>query len=386
VSATVNRQNVYNISDQTKQAESLLNESPAFQFSVLTSPHHYATKIIYGDGREIGYDKPKFFKYKYCEVDCLEDFEKLVLGWLVTHPHSFIIRGQLKPGLIGLQRRLLYPKDGYPATIECPPRRWIVLDIDDAIVPPGVGAPDKMAQAGYHIRDCLLPTYFRGVRCIAAATSGTGRKGKVTARLRLFFVLSEAADNEALRLWVTGLSEKYKWIDDRVMLAMQPIYTARPIFRGCVDPVPEWGRVRMLDGVEDVLTLDLPKLRRPKRYEERLPVLLAVPTLGDFPEGMLEATEGDAGLGVHPVEEVSDKAWQSIRYIFEELDGCPKNGKGRHVTLNSAAWQLARLVAECELIRPNGSIGPASTRANFAKSPKDFSTLHRIFIETFASR
>ena len=35
--------------------------------------------------------------------------------------------------------------------------------------------------------------------------------------------------------------------------------------------------------------------------------------------------------------------------MFEAFDGAPKNGKGRHATLNSGAWQLARLVAECEL-------------------------------------
>ena len=82
-------------------------------------------------------------------------------------------------------------------------------------VPAGLGAPDKLAEAAYHIRDNVLPSYFRGVRCVASATSSTGRKGLCTARLRLFFVLNEAADNEALRYWITGLSEKFIAIDPK---------------------------------------------------------------------------------------------------------------------------------------------------------------------------
>ena len=49
-------------------------------------------------------------------------------------------------------------------------------------------------------------------------------------------------------------------VDPSVMLAMQPIYTARPWFRGCDDPVPIWGRVALLDGYEDVLVPELPRL------------------------------------------------------------------------------------------------------------------------------
>jgi hypothetical protein len=178
----------------------------------------------------------------------------------------FIIRGQLRPGLSGKQRRLIYPKDDDPATIECPPRRWVPIDLDGVRVPAGLGAPDKLAEAGYHIRDNLLPSYFRGVRCVAAATASTGRKGPCIARLRLFFVLNEAAENEVLRLWITGLSEKFIAIDPSVMLSHQPIYTARPIFYDCADPVPVWSRVRLLEGYEDVVVPDLPRRTRAKKY------------------------------------------------------------------------------------------------------------------------
>ena len=240
----------------------------AFQFSVLTCARRsqFATKIIHADGKETPYSLVKYFHFKYCEIDSLDDFAKVALTWLADQSDKFIIRGQLKPGLSGPQRRLIHPKDGNPATLECPPRRWIPLDIDGALVPAGLGAPDKLAEAGYHIRDNVLPSYFRGVRCIASATASTGRKGPTIGRLRLFFELAEAADNKSLCVWITALSEKYTFIDPKVMEAQQPIYTARPWFRGCEDPVPQWGRIRVLDGYEDQLEFEMPRGWRPKKH------------------------------------------------------------------------------------------------------------------------
>jgi hypothetical protein len=225
-----------------------------------------------------------------------------------------------------------------------------VLDVDGALVPVGLGAADKVAEAGYHIRDNLLPGYFRGIRCVATSSASTGRKGLSTARLRLYFELKEAIDNEVLKLWVTGLSERVTCIDPSVMRAMQPIYTARPIFYGCSDPVPVWGRVRILEGYEDTLHPELPRGLRPKSQSQS--IVLRAPAIHvchDCPAELLELTEADAGLGVAPVEEISDKAWTAIRDIFTNLKGSPKGGVGRHEALNTGAWWLARLWAEGEL-------------------------------------
>jgi hypothetical protein len=327
---------------------------PAFQFSVLTCARRsqLATKIVHADGKETPYSLVKYFHYKYCELDSLDDFAKIALTWLADEPNRFIIRGQLKPGLRGPQRRLLYPKDNEPATIDCPPRRWIPLDIDGVEVPAGLGAPDKLAEAAYHIRDNILPSYFRGVRCVASATASTGRKGPCTARLRLFFELAEAADNNALWNWVEGLSARNIFIDPSVMRAMQPIYTARPWFRGCKDPVPEWGRMRVLDGYEDQLEFEMPPKKRGGAHGHDSNGGSWLPEKPQYvvPEELLEITAQDAGLGVPPLpEEISDKAWGAIKQIFDLLDGQPKGGMGRHEALNRGAWQLARLVAECEL-------------------------------------
>jgi hypothetical protein len=141
----VNRHSKYNTDSAQKQGDL---KSPAFQFSVLTCAGRgqLATKIIHADGKVIGYSKVKYFHFAYREIDSLEDFAKLVLTWLADEPNRFIVRGQLKPGLAGVQRRLKYPdlKTGDPATIECPLRRWIVLDIDGARVPADLGEPGKL--------------------------------------------------------------------------------------------------------------------------------------------------------------------------------------------------------------------------------------------------
>jgi hypothetical protein len=239
---------------------------------------------------------------------------------------------------------LLYPHKDDPATIECPPRRWIALDLDGVNVPHGLGAPDKLAEAGYHIRDRLLPSPFRGARCIAAATASTGRKGPCVARLRLFFALAETADNEALVQWADDLSRSAPdlRLDPSVMLAMQPIYTARPLFIGCSDPVPVWGRVKVLDGVEDSIALDLPRVCKAKVRAPSAPTIVC----DDIPDELLDMGAEDAGRGGAGVD-TSSKAWAAIRRAFTSLDGCA-TGR-RHATLNKTAWELARLSAEGEL-------------------------------------
>jgi len=325
---------------------------PAFQFSVLTCQKPLlATKTICADGNEVSYGKPKFFYYRYCEIELLEDFAKVVLEWLSDKSRMFIIRGQLLPGLNPKKRyyRRILGRKGEPATIECPPRRWIALDLDGVEVPNGYGAPDKLAEAAYFIRDNRLPSYFRGVRCIAAATASTGRKGPSIARLRLFFVLSRPEDNDALYYWAEDLSIARPGLrlDPTVMRAMQPIYTARPIFDGCSDPVPAWGRGRLLDGYTDEVELELPRVRERKKRE---PKAFADSVMcSDAPEWVLDAA--DAGLGVQiEDEEPSSKAWDAIKRVFYMLDGCPKGTDGgRHKMLTKAAWELANLVAEGEL-------------------------------------
>jgi hypothetical protein len=335
---------------------------PCFQFSILTYKLGVlATKTIFADGTETGYDSAKNFWFRYRELEYLEDFAK-ALEWMATEPRRFIIRGQLLPELdikLCHYRRILSRRDG-PATLWCPPRWWIVLDLDGVMVPHGLGAPDKVAEAGYFIRDNLLPGEFRSIRCVVVATSSTGRKGADKVWMRMFFLLSRPADNDVLYWWTASLSAAHPELklDPSVIQAMQPIYTARPIFRGMADPVPSWGRVRVLDGGDDYLSLSLARVRKAKKREGGSPGpgLLRNGHGGrgvvctDVPEWLLDATMEYEGPGPDPEPiETSDKAWLAIRRVFEMLDGC--SSPWRHKTLTRAAWELVNLVNEGELTK-----------------------------------
>jgi hypothetical protein len=333
-----------------KNASGSYATNAVFAISVLKCHQNLlATKTIFPDGKVIPYDHAKTFRFTYRELDTLEEFAK-ALEWLADEPRMFIIRGQLLPGLSGWQTRRLKATRDEPATIECPSRSWIVLDFDSIPVPEGLGLPDKVAEAGYYIRDNKLPSYLRGIRCVAAATSSTGLTGAWHARLRLFFLLKQAIDNHALYYWADALSRTHQdlKLDPSVMEAQQPIYTARPIFEGCCDPVPKWSRVRILDGYDDYVDLDIQNhSHKARKRDTERPALIQV--CEDMPDWMSELAIEDAGKGVH-VLETSSKAWTAIKRAFDTLKGCPKpGGQGRHKTLTKAAWELACLVAEGEL-------------------------------------
>jgi hypothetical protein len=161
----------------------------------------------------------------------------------------------------------------------------------------------------------------------------------------LFFVLPEAADNEVLVQWADELSQRAPRLrlDPSVMLANQAIYTARPVWEGCSDPVPSWCRVAVLDGVVDTVALDLPKMGKAKARNR-----VSAPTTvgGDIPAELLDMTARDAGRGV-VMFDTSDKAWKAVRRAFVALHGC-STGR-RHRTLNKVAYELARLAYEGEI-------------------------------------
>jgi hypothetical protein len=332
---------------------------PIIQFSVLTNHKRLLAKTLYSDGR----DEPGHawnYIFTRHSLDNLEEATR-AFQYLATQPHRLMLHEQLKAGLDPHipHRRLTQPDFNrytrqwdQPTLDENLLRCLVPLDIDGVRVSPGLGAPNKMAEAAMYIRDFILPSLFRGVQCIATATSKTGLIGDDIARLRMFFLLAEAVENARLSAWLKQLHLKYPFIDASVCDPGHVIYTARPKFVGWKDPVPEWGRVRLLDGYEEVIAPDLPRAA-PMRRKSMRPVLAVVEPL---PEWLLEATEQDAGKGVQPpVTDATPRAQAAIKRIFELLADCPKAGcddrKGgsRHWTLTATAWELACLVREDDL-------------------------------------
>jgi hypothetical protein len=137
-------------------------------------------------------------------------------------------------------------------------RAWMPLDFDDVAVPAGLGCPHRLGDAALHVRDCLLPEEFHGVRMVAAPSARTGMVGDSVVRLRLFAALDRAHPLEALKDWAKGVRACLNLpLDASVLQAGQPIYTARPIFTGMEDPVPRGMRAIILPGSKDTVTLDV---------------------------------------------------------------------------------------------------------------------------------
>jgi hypothetical protein len=199
----------------------------------------------------------------------------------------------------------------------------------------------------------VLPALFRLVRCIVTATAKTGRVGPDTARLRFFFPLSELVDNEVLRCWAKEFKEKHPELnmDPGVIHPIQLIFTARPIFEGCSDPVPPEGRVAILEGSAKYYGYSFARYQPPEPIKSNgyhIPIKKVM--CHDLPEEAWEMTARDAGKGVCPID-TSRKAQKIIKHcVFEALEGCPKpGGKSRHDTFRDAGWALACLVSEGEL-------------------------------------
>jgi hypothetical protein len=234
---------------------------PAFQFTVVRCHDRFnIVKIFKSNWEQVIPDvRPAKFLFYPRRVELIEDFAK-GLNELATQPKMGIIPGQLLPEFTGYQRRTLDPfnKYGNPVTITCPPLSYLIIDIDGMRVPHGLGDPDKVAEVGYHIRDRELPPCFRGIRGVVTATAQTGIEPDI-ARVRFWFLTSEAYDVDIVLGWLGTLKFKRPalCVDPSVMDPNHITYTGRPIFDGWNDPVPDWGRVRILDGYEDFVTLDM---------------------------------------------------------------------------------------------------------------------------------
>lgn len=180
-----------------------------------------------------------------------------VLRALATRPKCAIILGRLLPHLDPSKTHRRKTVDDDERTLYAPDLAWLAIDTDDFPVPSPLGRADKLEECGRHIRDTALPAEFKGCRCIVAPSASTGLKGDGLARLRFFFLIDREVAIAELYRWAKAARALGYPLDPRVMLAGQPIYTARPAFVGMVDPVPADMHAIVLDGDRERVTLDL---------------------------------------------------------------------------------------------------------------------------------
>ncbi len=268
-------------------------------------------KTRHADGAVEDYDAARTLDFVTTAAPDLGTLATL-LRELIGRRDTCVVRGAIRdPQRARGVRRLLHPDPdtGEAPTLAEAPRAWLALDLDGLPLPEGTD-PRDLALCGDLAR-ATLPEAFHGAACIVGATAGHGFKDG--ARLRLWFLLGRALSGAECKRWLRHVP-----IDLSVFGAVQPIYTAAPVFRGMADPLP--ARLTMLDGAARVVPPSAAALAPPARALGR----------GDAPIGP------DApGAGRY--------ASRALARAFARVSAAPI--RSRHPTAVSEAWGLARLVA-----------------------------------------
>lgn len=188
-------------------------------------------------------------------------------------------------------------------------RAWLALDLDGLPLPAETD-PHDLAGCGALAR-AALPAAFHRAACIVGATAGHGFKPG--ARLRLWFLLHRAISGAECKRWLRDAP-----VDRSVFGAVQPIYTAAPLFVGMADPLP--CRLVTLEGAERVVPPSPAALAPPARPP--------LPSGGAaLPSGIMAGRYATTALA------------RAAAAVARASEG------DRHPTAVAEAWGLARLVA-----------------------------------------
>lgn len=223
--------------------------------TVLTTKGPLATKIISlpaGAAKPIirPYDNARVFRIAEYPVGNIDDLA-MVLNDVELCPTAFVVRGR---PLDGIDRnnalRRAHPgrrTDGTvePATLEAAARYWVPLDFDSVECPAWLDPGHEPDATVEHLTG-LLPEEFHGATCRWSFTSGQGLMPGI--RMRLFFWADRPLADWELKTWLGERlrkpnTPKQLWptrypVDPSLFAPAQPIYVARPQFRGMPDPVP----------------------------------------------------------------------------------------------------------------------------------------------------
>lgn len=276
------------------------SDPPAYRFTIIENRSGgLAAKTITrkADGAlaKSDYDNGYMWRFEARSADTHEAMAA-ELRALATRPKCAIILGRLLPHLDPSKTHRRKTVDDDERTLWAPDLAWLAVDTDDFPVPAPLGRADKLEECGRHIRDTALPPEFKNCRCIVAPSASTGLKGDGLARLRFFFLIDREAAIAELYRWAKAARALGYPFDPRVMLAGQPIYTARPAFVGMADPVPTALHAIVLDGARERVALDLHAFDEPFAAIEKAVTAAGVGAKGDWRRFLDAALGGPAGF------------------------------------------------------------------------------------------
>lgn len=201
-------------------------------------PGHRATKrlVAQPDGSvEVqGYDAGRQFRVLVREITGIEGLSEL-LSALEAMPEAFVIRGApLVP-----TDQLLRRTSNEPRNFGSPEggRRWVLIDFDKIPLPSGMSlTADQVAVVEYLVS--LLPAEFHGCSYHYQLSSSAGFTDDDKASAHVWFWLSEPWPDARLKAWARSVNEEagYNLIDTALFQAVQPHFTAAPLFDGLPNP------------------------------------------------------------------------------------------------------------------------------------------------------
>jgi hypothetical protein len=157
-----------------------------------------------------------------------------LLGKVSQDPRAFVVRGVPAPhaNVDRMNRRYLPdPQRGEPDMMAAD-QRWLCVDLD-GIANPGLSDPDE--RAAYLIEQ--LPPCFWAVGHIVQWSASAGRDGWAMLKAHVWFILDRPAYCKSWRAyWAARMEEGWGPVDHCLYQAVQPHYTADPIFEGVEDP------------------------------------------------------------------------------------------------------------------------------------------------------
>jgi len=193
----------------------------------------------YTPGEEHAYNAGTHFRVERRPVESIEDVAR-VLTEIEGDTRRMVIRGDVLNEAAAKLVRFEDEAEHGPAwrngfwrrkgpVFEDTPRHWMMLDVDSQEC-----AGDPVADpesAALTFINTALPECFHDVSFYWHLSSGAGIKPGL--RIHLWFWLATPMSSEAMREWAKSVPN----VDPAVYKAVQPHYTANPVFSGVRNPV-----------------------------------------------------------------------------------------------------------------------------------------------------
>lgn len=210
--------------------------------------------MVDGKIQKVAFNAGTLFTHTAMPVSGLEELAKTIEE-ISNDPKKFVIKGQIKENMPEVVRRKLHEP---LAAFDSVSRPYVMLDIDKVDCPayfdPAVNAEEAIAW----IKD-MLPVPFRDACCYYRFSSSQNvhkdeSKGRTLSVHLWFWCDREVSDTE----WKSYFRLQNGPVDMAIFSAVQPHYTAKPIFEGMPDPLPK--RSGISRGEYDVVIVpDIPQ-------------------------------------------------------------------------------------------------------------------------------